>query len=86
MNKEWFCRVVKEIREYLARIDKLEEALGCGACEDMYELPGVITDYLEEQSGKAWPDNIYEDIYNIFTLSPEDIWDKIEKLEVKNND
>lgn len=83
MSKEWFCLIIKEVREYLARIDKIEEALGCGACEDMYELPGVIMDYLEEQSGKEWPDNIYKDIYNVFTLSPKDIWNKIEKLEVK---
>ena len=81
MNKEWFCRVIKEIRGYLARIDKLEEALGC-VCEDMYKLPEVIMDYLEEQSGKEWPGSIYEDIYNTYTLSPEDIWDRIEKLEV----
>ena len=85
MNKKWFCLIIKEIRDYLSRIDKIEEALGCGACEDMYKLQGVIIDYLEEQSGKEWPDNIYENIYNTYTLSPEDIWDKIEKLEVKNN-
>ena len=84
MNKKWFCLIIKEIRDYLARIDKLEEALGC-ACEDMYKLQGVIIDYLEEQSGKEWPDNIYENIYNTYTLSPEDIWDRIEKLEVKDN-
>ena len=85
MNKKWFCLIIKEIREYLARIDKLEEALGC-VCEDMYKLQGVIIDYLEEQSGKKWPDSIYDDIYNIFTLSPEDIWDKIKKLEIEDND
>lgn len=51
-------------------------------CEDMYKLPEVIMDYLEEQSGKEWPGNIYENIYNIYTLSPEDIWDRIERLEV----
>ena len=69
------------IRQFLARIDKLEEALGC-VCEDMYKLPGVIVDYLEEQSGKKWPDIIYDDIYNVSTLSPEDVWDRIERLEV----
>ena len=80
MNKKWFCLIIKEIREYLARIYKLEEALGC-VCEDMYKLQGVIIDYLEEQSGKKWPDIIYDDIYNHSNVSPETVWDKIENLD-----
>lgn len=79
MNKNGFCLIIKEIREYLTRINKLEEALGC-VCEDMYKLQGVVIDYLEEQSGKKWPDNIYDDIYNHSNISPEAIWDEIENL------
>lgn len=80
MNKKWFCLIIKELRDYLSRIDKIEEALGC-VCEDMYKLQGVIIDYLEEQSGKKWPDIIYDDIYSHPNVSPETVWDKIENLD-----
>lgn len=88
MTKEWFCKIIKEVRNYYNRIDKICDALGCGECQNMYEygLPGIIMDYIENQSGKEWPDYIYDDIYNHFNISPEIIWEKIEKLEVKNND
>ena len=80
MNKEWFCKIVEEVRNYYNSIDKICDALGCGECQNMYELPGIIMDYVEEQSGKEWPDYIYDDIYNHPNVSSETIWDKIENL------
>lgn len=86
LSKEFFVKAVTEVRKYHARLDAVAEALGCGSCDCMYELPGLIMDYLEEQSGKEWPDRIFDDLYNNIHLSPEDIWDRIQALEVKKDD
>ena len=42
MTKEWFCKIIKEVRNYYNRIDKICDALGCSECQNMYELPGII--------------------------------------------
>lgn len=73
MSKEWFCKIIEEVRNYYNSIDKICDALGCGECQNMYEygLPEIIMDYIEDQSRKEWPDYIYDDIYNNFNVSPE---------------
>ena len=86
LSKEFFIEVVTEIRKHCARLDAIAEALGCGVCEYMYELPGLVVDYLEEQSGKEWPDEVFNDLYNNVHVSPEDLWDRIQALEEKKDD
>lgn len=83
MDKDWFCIIVRELREYFERLNKLEEALGC-VCEDMYKLSGVIMDYLEHQSGKIWPDEVWDKLLNHKEVVPEEVWDEVEMLEVNN--
>ena len=79
---EWFCRIIKEVREHFTRLDSLEEALGCSICENMYGLPEIIMDYIEAQSGKVWPDEVWDKILNGKDITLEEIWDEIERLEV----
>lgn len=85
LNREFFTEIVTEIRTYCSRIDSIAEALGCGNCDSMYALPGLILDYFEWQSKKQWTDEIFDLIYNDQCTSPEVIWEKIQRLEENKN-
>lgn len=77
-----FEKIVKQVREYYKRLDKVENALGSICLENFYDLPNSIINEIEEATGVEWTDDIFEAIWDPKANCPiKDIWDKIQQLK-----
>lgn len=78
IDKEHFCKLVKECNEYHKMVDKLQDALGGIIIEPFYNVTQAIYDYFEDESGFKWDDDLWDMIYDE-KASPEEVYVEIMK-------
>lgn len=80
ISRHDFKTIVEAVRKHDQRVNKLSEALDV-IVDSLYEFPQVIMDYVEQQTGVVWTDEIWDQVYNHeLKVDVDNIYNDIEKL------